>query len=67
MSAQARPRTKYLPIYLPGDVYARLERAALAAERDPLQHARWLIKRAVQGDAPQADPPRPSVEAGATH
>lgn len=43
-------RTRYVPLYLPGDVYARLEQQALAAERDPMQHARWLIRQAVEAD-----------------
>ena len=57
-----RTKTKLLPLYLPGDIYARLERAALAEDRDPFQHARWLIKQAVQRSEHDAKLP---VEAGA--
>lgn len=40
-------RTKILPIILPPSTYKRLEREAYAEERDPLQHARWLLKQAL--------------------
>ena len=40
-------RTKVLPIILPPKTYRRLEREAQAEERDPLQHARWLLKQAL--------------------
>ncbi len=40
-------RTKILPIVLPPKTYKRLEREAYAQERDPLQHARWLLKQAL--------------------
>lgn len=36
------------PLYLGADEYRRLEAAGLSQERDPLQHARWLIKQALQ-------------------
>jgi len=55
-------KSRLLPLYLPGEVYVRLERAALAEERDPLQHARWLIKQAVRRSEQDANVP---VEAGA--
>ncbi len=48
-------RTKCLPIVLPPALYAQLEERAVRAERDPLQEARWILKRvlgkktAVQG------------------
>ena len=48
-------RTKVIPLHLPGDVYARLQREALAAERDPIQHARWLLKQSL--GEPPADRP----------
>jgi hypothetical protein len=38
-------RTNCIPIYLPPDVYARLERDARANERDPVQQARWILKQ----------------------
>lgn len=41
-------RTKYVgPVRLPADLYERLERQALAEERDPLQQARWLLRQAL--------------------
>ena len=43
--------TKVLPIVLPPSTYARLEREARAAERDPLQQARWILKQALAADA----------------
>jgi hypothetical protein len=48
-------RTKCLPIVLPPSVYTRLERAARAEERDPLQQARWILKRAL--NAPEETRP----------
>ncbi len=40
-------RTKVLPIILPPSTYRRLELEARAHERDPIQQARWLLKRAL--------------------
>ncbi len=40
-------RTNILPIVLPKPLYKELERRAYANERDPLQHARWLLKQAL--------------------
>jgi hypothetical protein len=52
-------RRKYLgPIYLPTDLYERLERLAAAHERDPLQHARWLLRHAIT--APESGTGRPA-------
>ena len=48
-------RTKCLPICLPADAYARLERRAKAADRDPLQQARFLLKQALLADERPAD------------
>jgi hypothetical protein len=45
-------RQKILPIILPSDAYARLERQARANERDTLQQARWLLKEALRREAP---------------
>ena len=42
---------KCLPIVLPPSIYARLEREAQAAERGPLQQARWILKQALGGAA----------------
>lgn len=46
-------RTRYLPLYVPSDVYKRLEQAGIAEERDVLQQARWILKRALE--EPTAD------------
>ena len=43
-------RTKCLPLYIPSDLYKRLEERATAEERDPLQQARWLLKQALSED-----------------
>jgi hypothetical protein len=49
-------RTKILPpIVLPVDVYTRLERQSRANERDALQEARWLIKRALESQSATPD------------
>ena len=50
-------RTKYIPLHLPKDVYSRLEKAATAEDRDPIQHARWLLKRALDARTPEAGQP----------
>jgi hypothetical protein len=63
MQAQSR-KTKYLPIYLPGDVYVRLEQLAMAEERDPVQHARWLIRRYVSSATADGCTPATSSDAG---
>ncbi len=44
-------RTNILPIVLPKPLYKELERRAYAEDRDPLQHARWLLKQALSEDA----------------
>jgi hypothetical protein len=46
-------RTKILPIVLPPTLYKRLERDGRAEERDVLQQARWVLKRALE--TPQND------------
>ncbi len=47
-------RTKYVgPVHLPADLYQRLERRAVAEERDPLQVARWLLKQALDAESTQ--------------
>ncbi len=47
---------KVLPIALPSDAYARLERQARANERDALQQARWLLKEALKRETPTDRP-----------
>jgi hypothetical protein len=42
------PSTKCLPLYLGRDLYARLEREGKRHERDPIQQARWIIRRAAR-------------------
>ncbi len=64
MTRPQRTRTKYLPLYLSGAMYTRLERDAEMQERDPYQHARYLLKQAL-GAPTSADPhTRLPVEAG---
>ena len=43
-------RTNILPIVLPKPLYKELERRAYAQERDPLQHARWLLRQALTAE-----------------
>jgi hypothetical protein len=40
-------RSKVLPIILPSPAYAELERRARAEERDPVQQARYILRRAL--------------------
>jgi hypothetical protein len=40
------------PIVLSSRYYAELERQARAQERDALQQARWLLKRALETERP---------------
>ena len=47
-------RTRCLPILLPPSYY-RLEREAQAAERDPVQQARWILKQALLADEEPTD------------
>ncbi len=54
-------RQKVLPIILPSDAYARLERRARANERDALQEARWLLKEALKRDAASDAVDRPAA------
>jgi hypothetical protein len=65
MRAQ-RVLTRYVGVYLPADVYTRLEQAAEAQERDPVQHVRWLLKQALLDGKTIQDTHRLPVEAGAT-
>jgi hypothetical protein len=40
-------RTRLLPLYLPADLYARLEEAARTQDREPIQQARHLLRQAL--------------------
>lgn len=50
MTARGK-QTKELRLYLPGDVYARLEQRGEANERDPIQEARYILKQALDADS----------------
>ena len=39
---------KMVPLVLSTDIYRRLEEAGAAEERDPVQQARWILKRALE-------------------
>ncbi len=43
-------RDKCLPLYLPAELYAEIERRGRAQERDPVQEARYIIKSALAAD-----------------
>lgn len=45
-------RLDILPIVLPKPLYKELERRAYAEDRDPLQQARWMLKRALEDSDP---------------
>ncbi len=62
MTRPQRTRTKFLPLYLSGDIYTRLERDAEMQDRDPYQHARHLLKQAIRRSEQEAQVP---AEAGA--
>jgi hypothetical protein len=38
-------RSKFLPVYLPRELYTRLEAQARAEERDAVQQATWILKQ----------------------
>lgn len=46
-------RSRCLPLYLPKDEYDELARRALEEERDPLQQARYLLRRALNSGVAQ--------------
>ena len=50
-------RTKILPIVLPPTLYRKLELDGRAEERDALQQARWILKRALEDPRTQAGSP----------
>ena len=56
-------RTKILPIVLPPSMYKQLERDARAAERDALQQARWILKRALENSDTNTAPAQPASAA----
>jgi hypothetical protein len=56
LEVEVSMRAKCLPLYLPSDIYAELERRGQAAERDPIQEARFIIKQAIGAGALQALP-----------
>ena len=41
-------RINILPIVLPKPLYKQLEREAYAQDRDPLQQARFILRRALE-------------------
>jgi hypothetical protein len=48
-----------LPLSLPPDLYARLEKWAEAEDRDPVQQARVIIRRALEAASPvNTEPPK---------
>ncbi len=51
-------QSKFLPLYLQPDEYARLGRAAAADEREPTQQARWVLKQWLD----QRDPKRSVID-----
>lgn len=62
----AERKTKFVgPLYLASDEYARLEQAGRTQERDPLQHARWLIKQGLPGGKAAETDDRAPAGAGA--
>ncbi len=48
-------RSHLVPLHLPKSEYDELVRRAKEEERDPLQQARYLLRRALNG-APEASP-----------
>lgn len=53
-------RSQRIPLVLSHDEYKRLEAIAIAHERDPWQHARWIIRQAIQAE--ERPDKRPSVK-----
>ena len=52
------------PLVLDRELYHQLDRQARTSERDPLQHARWLIRCALTYGAPARTEPRPAQRQG---
>jgi hypothetical protein len=60
----AAPKTKCLPLYVPADLYAQLDAAALREERIPEQQAVWILRQHLAQGSPaggETDPPRPAT------
>ena len=51
-------RSKILPIVLPPSLYRKLELDGRAQERDAVQQARWLLKRALEEPKREPEPAR---------
>lgn len=53
-------RHRCLPLYVSADLYSQLEQAGRNEERDPIQQARYLLKRCLAdhraGTEPATDP-----------
>lgn len=47
-------RSRLIPLHLPKSEYDELVRRAIQDERDPLQQARYLLRRALK-NVPEAD------------
>jgi len=65
-------RHKLVPLYLEAATYARLARAGVAEDRDPVQQARWIVRLALEGGTssgegvgPRETATQRRVEAGA--
>jgi hypothetical protein len=58
-------RINILPIVLPKPLYKQLEREAYAQDRDPLQQARWILKRALETSPSDAGQPAGPEQSGA--
>lgn len=58
----ARPRRNII-VTLTADEWDRLLQDAIAAERDPWQQARWIVRQALSGEpaAPAAEPESEAV------
>ena len=56
------PATKCLPLYVDVELYRQLERAGRAEERDPIQQARWMLRRALVEQARDPEADRPHAE-----
>ena len=56
-------RTRILPIVLPPTLYRKLELDGRAQERDAVQQARWILKRALsdQNDPASSPDPKPAA------
>jgi hypothetical protein len=48
-------RSRFVPVYLPRELYTRLEAQARAAERDTVQQATWILKQKLAKDPARRD------------